>query len=245
MDRGFVPNKRLLLHVATANVNTLRPKYDNDVQSERGVAVAARTQILEVLFSEAGLDLVGIQEGRAKVDGSRSGVCYDMVIAGATPMGSYGNQLWIHSHLRYKLQATIVHSPTLLQVDMVINDAYEVAAFVGHAPHEHDSADNKCAFWTLLLAVTLRSRDIKPNAHVVLLIDANARVGSVVSPQLGPCASQAENNNGECFRIYLEATALSAGNTFHDAGDTWVITFGMSHRIDYIVSSVDPAREVD
>ena len=53
------------LRVAKANVCTLRPKFENDVQSEHGVAVAARAQLLEMAFHEASLDIVGIQEGRA------------------------------------------------------------------------------------------------------------------------------------------------------------------------------------
>ena len=77
----------MLLRFATANVNTLRPKFDNVVQSDCGVAVAARAQLLEMAFHEAKLDIVGIQEGRARDDGQRSGVHYDMVVAGATPMG--------------------------------------------------------------------------------------------------------------------------------------------------------------
>ena len=234
----------LFLRVATANVNTLRPKFDNDVQSDRGVDVAARAQLLEIAFREAALDFVGIQEGRAKSDGLRSGVYYDMVVAGATPMGLYGNQLWIRADLQYKLQATNVHSPRLLQVDVLLQNCCEVIILVAHAPHEHDTVDNKNSFWALLLGVTLRAQLCKPAAHVLLCIDANARFGSVPSAYVGDTAPNCENDNGGRFRRFLEESALYALNTFYDAGHTWVSSFGNATRIDYIASSVRPGPDV-
>ena len=238
-QRSF-SNAPVLLRFATANVNTLRPKFDNVVQSDCGVAVAARAQLLEMAFHEAKLDIVGIQEGRARDDGQRSGVHYDMVVAGATPMGCYGNQLWIRAALQYKLQATNVHSPRVLQVDLLLQHSVDVVVLVAHAPHEMDTVDNKNNFWALLLGVTLHAQRCKPHAHVVLCIDANARLGSITFAFVGEAAPERENDNGLRFRQYLKETSMYALNTFCDAGHSLASSFGNTTRIDYIVASVLP-----
>eukprot|EP00973_Karenia_brevis_P053477 7431373-Karenia_brevis.AAC.1 len=91
-----------------------------------------------------------------------------------------------------------------------------------------------------LVHASFEVRARKPNAHIILGIDANARVGSVKSKSIGLSAPNKENDNGERFRIYLEAVDLYAINTFSDAGNTWVSSFGTESRIDYISSSVSP-----
>ena len=74
--------------------------------------------------------------------------------------------------------------------------------------------------------------------HVSLLIDGNARVGSVVSHTIGTANPEIENDNGSRFRNLLETSGLCASSTFYDAvGKTWRHSSGKAYRIDHIVTS--------
>jgi len=69
---------------------------------------------------------------------------------------------------------------------------------------------------------------------IILLIDANARVGSVLCEAVGAIDANIENNNGSRLRQSLSSSSLFAVNTFHSAGHTWTSSFGTKHRIDYV-----------
>eukprot|EP00959_Pyramimonas_sp_CCMP1952_P290239 6070787-Pyramimonas_sp.AAC.1 len=74
----------------------------------------------------------------------------------------------------------------------------------------------------------------------VILMDANARVGSVNSSSIGLCNADTENTNGLMFREMLEEHHLDAINTFFDCSPTYYHGDGISTaRVDYICSTGD------
>eukprot|EP00972_Heterocapsa_arctica_P088919 13112897-Heterocapsa_arctica.AAC.1 len=73
----------------------------------------------------------------------------------------------------------------------------------------------------------------QPSA-AVLLIDGNARVGSIPSSSIGDAEPQKENGNGERMRLVGDEFNLAFLNTFLSAGPTWTGAHGHRSRIDYI-----------
>ena len=55
---------------------------------------SGRVQFLEKSLDEAGLQVIGIQEGRIAESQRRSGYIYEMLVAGAEG-GCYGSQVWV------------------------------------------------------------------------------------------------------------------------------------------------------
>ena len=219
------------LRCATANVTTLRPG-----EHQQGIGLAARLQSLEMQFNEADLHLVGIQEGRFKESQRYDGVSYQIFAVAADDAGSFGVQLWLHRCLRPDVRAVLPHSTRLIEVEARLHLAQgmvqRLVAFSAHAPHLAAPHDAKAGFWDLLTTAVNAAAARSPNAKIVVLLDANARVGSVAGPGLGGAQPDEENSNGELFRAFLEATSLAAANTYFEAGATWCSTFRTEARID-------------
>ena len=70
---------------------------------------------------------------------------------------------------------------------------------------------------------------------VIALVDANAKVGSVVTPQIGPAEAVMENVAGTCMREALAELALCAPSTFMGGGPTWGGPMAQWRRIDYVL----------
>ena len=68
--------------------------------------------------------------------------------------------------------------------------------------------------------------------NCVVLIDANARLGSIRSSSVGACNPEPQSPNGNHFHSLLGALSLKAVNTFVDSPPTW-----RNHRIDFIAAS--------
>ena len=72
-------------------------------------------------------------------------------------------------------------------------------------------------------------------------MDANARVGSIQTPGIGPVEPQRENENGAFLRWFSGDCGLSAVNTFFSAGHTWTDSNGHKLRIDYVKGKTELA----
>eukprot|EP00973_Karenia_brevis_P067264 9353432-Karenia_brevis.AAC.1 len=68
----------------------------------------------------------------------------------------------------------------------------------------------------------------------VVMVDANAKVGSAASPAIGPAYDDAETDNGRRMRICLEHLGLAAANTWYNVSWTWISTRKTTSRIDHI-----------
>ena len=104
-------------------------------------------------------------------------------------------------------------------------------AVVAHAPHSGVYVAARSLWWDDL------SRRLAGQLDVVLLVDANDRLGSSVSASVGSGGMcQQEDLSGAMFHRTLVELGLCVPATFgpvdHSAF-TWVANGGASHRIDY------------
>ena len=107
-----------------------------------------------------------------------------------------------------------------------------------HAPgYERDPDDCK-TWWTKFKHTVERQR--KCNSQLVLIGDANARIGQYESNAVGTCGAEAENEAGECFHDVIQSLELWLPATFEETltgveHTTWVTPSGVpSGRIDFI-----------
>ena len=221
---------------ATANVGSLLPRQeDSHYSSVVGESLRTKAHILQRRFHDAGVQVLGIQEGRARRTAQSEGEYYHVLTA-ASDAGQYGCQVWIHKGLRANIESWevvsarlmfAVFSSTLLHCSCVV-----IAA---HAPHEWDDVAKKEAFWDTLSHLHARLVKLYGGALFFVCVDANARVGSIPSASIGPFLPDAENQNGTFFRTFLECAELMAANTFFQqgAGPSWVSPKGTRVRLDY------------
>ena len=106
---------------------------------------------------------------------------------------------------------------------------------VAHAPHMHRPEAERHDYWHNL------TKQLLTYPPSFLLIDANARLGSITSPTVGDMGwCEEENDNGTELRCMLETTNLYAVNTLlpNEEGYTWTVRKGGPYRrIDYIAVS--------
>lgn len=104
---------------------------------------------------------------------------------------------------------------------------------VGHAPSGSDS--NVESWWKATSHAIPASHRAWPVIH---LVDANARVGSVISSAVGPYGAALENDSGMCFHQFLLDNNLFVPQTFEEyhvgAHNTWEHGRGVRARLDYI-----------
>ena len=67
----------------------------------------------------------------------------------------------------------------------------------GHAPQSLDNRSSKEHFWSRLRAATQSAKRKYPKNEIILAIDANARVGSILQEGIAPIKPDIENENGE------------------------------------------------
>ena len=145
----------------------------------------------------------------------------------------------------------LFNDPRLLIVKLQAR-YYQATIAVAHAPHSSHTEAERNDWWDQAEMVMLR---VRPN---MLMIDANAKVGSIPSPALMSSApgGDEENDNGMRFRMFLEGQALVATNVAKGVGTdpTWFDTDDKGHRIDYVcvdaavahlVIEARPMHEVD
>ena len=89
-----------------------------------------------------------------------------------------------------------------------------------HSPTEDAPQFEKDDFYDTLTSVLLRAKASCPSLVQFLMIDANARVGSVQAECFGTASSDIESHNGMLLRSTLTATGLLAVNTVWCPGYT-------------------------
>ena len=200
----------------------------------------SKVEALEVQFENAGYDVVGIQEGRARSTSTADGIHYKMLTVAAHEDGSAGNQLWI----RHALRATLVTwrdvNPRIMYAALELPNRHVIVAVVFHAHHMGIVGSKKDSLYEDMWC-TLHEIKVKfPHASIRLLADANGRVGSVPSAAVGNAGQEKENDGGQRMRALCEHFHLSLYNYFFNAGFTWMSTRGTQHQVDYIAGdSVD------
>ena len=130
--------------------------------------------------------------------------------AGARASGTDGKQVWKLHDVRYLAIAVKPISPRLLRV-VVDARPFRLHVVSGHAPIEAAPAQDKVAFWyVLLLDLTPVAAD--PLNVIFPGIDPNARHGSVVNEYSGGSEADDEIPNGMALRVLATELKLRATN---------------------------------
>ena len=245
-DDGLCPAP---LHVKFGfiNVLSLGPSgRDGEGLRVAGAAPpAGRPIALARQFHESGYLFVGMAETRRRQPGLRGDGEFLSLAAAADADGNYGCELWVNRVAEYgedrgvplKITArhlAVVHSePTLLLV-AVRAPKLAVDIMVGHAPGAHRPRPELDAWWKRAARVADGRGAAAP--PMVFLVDANARLGSVVSRAVGPVGAEPQTAAGGLLHDFLLRESLYLPTTFVGPGrqETFVGARGDRKRIDYI-----------
>ena len=191
---------------------------------------------------------MGLQETRLKGNQELPDKDWHMWHASCTSAGQYGVAIWVHRHRPFlwldgrplKVEApqvTVLHAePRLLGLDVSL-PTFRCVLASAHAPHTPVSGDTEAAeaFWRVLQQVLRRAPGHVP---VILMVDANGRLGDIQSSSVGNCDQEGETAAGGVFHSFLQDHDLCAANTFSHchsgSSHTWISSQGQGRRIDYI-----------
>jgi hypothetical protein len=190
-----------------------------------------------------GAHLVGVQETRSRLTGHHAAEHYHVIAVPALANGHGGLQLWIakvievgstqllvrDSHLRV-LQQSERHLIVRISVD-----GLKLLAIVGHVPCMPD-VSAATAWWQKLLQGLPTAYQHWPR---IMMVDANARVGSLPSAAIGPHQASTENEHGEMMHQWMIDNGMFAPQTFdcHHIGSasTFAHAKGPEGRIDFVL----------
>lgn len=226
------------LRMCTANVLTL---YATD--KEQGNYVSARQEAIMLQMRNEDMHLIGIQESRSGMEGYRNSDHFHILAAPATTRGIGGVQLWVAKKWAFRHRTLtiasqhlkILHATSKRIVVRIEVRWIRVIVVVCHAP-SNSSYDVSESYWQ---ATTNAIPTRYHSWPTFFLCDSNARLGSVVSPSIGPHGADTESESGRAFHHWLRMNQYFVPQTFeqfHD-GDhsTWRHAGGAMARIDYIV----------
>ena len=188
------------LRLATANVLSLDPTADFRATP------SARRQQLAADLHKLKVDVAGLQESRVKGDRAQKVGQYFMVATGGAK-GTLGVEIWFHSRLAVTEQNCwrVISEPRLLVLRTRLGQE-ECLVTSGHAPHDKPE-------WWKEFPQRIEQCNVD-KLPVVLLTDANARVGSEQSQAIGPEGSEQQNEMGAAFHEALLQLQLVAANAF-------------------------------
>ena len=241
---------RLHLRCMTYNVLTL---LDKPVQAERqglrqaGMRIKGKRHLLIRQCLEDGINIVGLQETRLQDTAVLPDAQYVMLHSAATEAGHLGCALWLCKTLPHATcdgkslyfdakQRTVT---ALSSRHLLVNVAaphLHCLILVAHSPADpKDEGGVVTRFWRERSAEIARIQGALP---LIVLTDANGRLGTQVSPAVGPVDAEDETAAGGAFHDFLLRHHLCVPATFGEyhtgASWTWCGALGGKHRLDYI-----------
>ena len=245
------PPAQLSVHLSLLSYNVLSLHDTADKSGPPtaplvGMRLMGKRDVLKRQLLDQGILFTGLQETRL------AGTCiapdrdFFILQSSAEPSGQLGVALWVNKNLAYAhsggqplhilrehLHVTDCSSRHILV--QIQAPFLRLAVLVAHGPFEGSRHTTPSAFWTsmgTLLASPGLARD------VVVLTDANARVGSVLTESIGGFGAEQETEVGDIFHSFLLKHGLCLPSTFEEAHSgqhaTWVGVHGVPHRLDYV-----------
>ena len=235
-------NVHVKLVCATLNVQTLELGKGKEKKGRDGMQVSGRVELLDEQMSDLGVNVLGLQETRSCREGKRAHKNYLAVYSKATATGMYGCSLWIAKTLQLsngkeinvQLDQIVVKqtSPRMLTAVLAV-PGVRLEFCVGHVPHVVSEDDSGAKAWWREYINT------KGDAANVMLLDANAKLGSLLSESVGDHQAERECKGGEEMHKRMEETNMCVPATFADChqgeGKTWRSTRGYMDRKDFVV----------
>ncbi len=225
--------------VMSANVLTLRQ--------------VGRRAWVEKQFADVNIDIIGIQEGRNPDASGRIAGNFAKFTAG-TSTATAGCEVWISTRLRPSLDnCSVAFASSRLIIVKARTSKIHADIVSAHAlPNDCDESD-RADMWAFFSSTLRKYCD--HNIPVYVCIDANARLGAVVSPFVGDLSPEPENSNDTLFHDALRSCSRAVRSTFfYDPLRTWVSSQCTEHRIDFvlvwssmlgIVTDAGTSRDVD
>ena len=166
---------------------------------------------------------------------ARKSDAFFIVASAATKAGTDGCELWVATSLKPSSSTVrpIISKPSLLVVALRLPFA-QITVMVAHAPVEQQPRNVRENWWNECLESLMTAR--VDFSSLVVLIDANARLGSLHSQHIGTFFREPQNGNGELLHRFMKDTDLPAASTFCEkSGPTWRSSKGTQHRIDHVL----------
>ena len=251
---GFVPAPQnsapvpLQFALMSYNVLTLYdPKTAGQPHLGVGMRVKAKRDIIKRQLHEHRVLLLGLQETRIVGTEMPPDQDFLMMQASAEPNGHHGVALWISKSLPYatvqgrgmvfrKEHCCVACFSSRHLVVQLTAPYISWTVLVAHAPSEPPASPGASqAFWTQCK----KDLERRPKgSDIIVLTDANAWLGSLVSPSVSDLDLESENIAGEQFHHFLTDMDLWVPSTFRGnhsgPSATWTAPTGHEHRLDYV-----------
>ena len=232
----------------TCNVLTLRTAH-KPTESETGLCGPTRQQIVFQQFHDARVCIFALQETRIKR--SCANLAGYMIFRGdATQQGHHGTLIAISTTIPYgtytdarKRKHELFFEPQ--DVSVIVTNARFVMLrlhsqwlhcilIAGHAPHSGYALEEIEHWWTNLGSHIPNSLQDWP---VVLLADANAKIGADTCTCIGPHNAETGGEKALPFASFVRSNGLWLPSTFechHGPSGTWQHHTGAWTRNDYV-----------
>ena len=246
---------RLALICMTYNVLTL---FDGQHASSKrsaqptGLRLTGKRHLITEQCEAHGIHLLGLQETRLQETATLPDAKYILLHAAADERGHFGCALWLSKTIPYAWRGSdplyfqddhctvAAFSPRHILVS-VDAPAFACTVLVAHAPSDPSGNHGLAtAFWKERTAELQR---LPPHRDVILLVDANGRIGDHHSPAVGPSGAEPENPGGSALHDFVLQHSLCLPSTQEGTHEgeqwTWSSPTGVRHRIDYVAVPQD------
>ncbi|CAE7638887.1 CFDP2 [Symbiodinium sp. CCMP2592] len=240
---------RYCIKAVTFNILTLLESTHakRRVQTHAGLRMMGRRHVILRQLQSQDVLFAGLQETRVQDTALLPDRTHILLHSGASEAGHYGCALWIsktvpYAHVNGKpmciepRHCTVSATSPRHLVVCVEAPHLRLGVLVVHAPSDpHDDKGVLHAFWA---ARTLELGKLPNDVPVLLLADANSRLGSLESEAVGPHHPEDETPAASHFHSFLLRNGLWLPATFaglHSGPSwTWQSPRGDQHRLDYI-----------
>ncbi|CAE7621754.1 unnamed protein product [Symbiodinium sp. CCMP2456] len=239
-------------NVASYNVLTL---FDPDAtkgraarNSHAGLMICGKRDLLKRQLLQANVWLLGLQETRLPETGVLPDRDFHMISSAATPEGSYGCSLWIRLDQPF---ARAQGKPCKVTTDQIVVSSFsprhlqvqictpwiQLTVLVAHGPSAVRHEVQADTFWRDRRDDLARRPE---GSEIILLVDANSRLGSVSTSAVGPHHPEPESVAGGFFHGFLLDVGCALPSTFSHVhiGQSWTWAAPgddpTRHRLDYI-----------
>ncbi|CAE7337947.1 CFDP2 [Symbiodinium sp. CCMP2592] len=245
------PPQSVRYHITavTFNVLTLLESAHAKRQAKvhAGLRILGRRHVILRQLQSQSVLFAGLQETRVQDTAQLPDRTHILLHSGANEAGNYGCALWISKDIPY---ATVAGKPLCLEpqhctvsatsprhlVVCVEAPYLRLGVLVVHAPSDpQDEHGILHAFWA---ARTQDLGRLPKDVPILLLADANSRLGSLESEAVGSHHAETETPAAAHFHSFLLRNGLWLPATFPEAHNgaswTWQSPHGDQHRIDYV-----------
>ncbi|OLQ14158.1 hypothetical protein AK812_SmicGene1724 [Symbiodinium microadriaticum] len=223
VDRQEGVSRMVCFRLVTYNALSLLGDVPSSHPQADGLHGAiGRVVLLSRALEAEQIAVAGVQECRTP-KGSFSCGPYRRLASGPDAQACYGVELWLHKDSPIEAStAVVLHAdPTCLIAGATFAGA-PLRILVGHAPHRVHTEEVRRAWWARVCDLC---RTLSGAAPWLLLMDANARVGSETSPCVGAWEADTQDLNGQLLHQLLSYLSSWLPATFRDCA------FGDGHTL--------------